>query len=266
MSLTPAQLAAREGRLTASQVACLMTGDEAKILNLWRGLVGDPAYVEDDLSDVWAVNLGSVTETLSLDWYERKHAPVTRRGEVVVHPTVDWAACTLDGWDDSLPGPVECKHVGGFEPRATVIQRYMPQIHWQMVCTASRRAAISIIEGAREPVVEIVEWDEGYAAEIWNRAAAFWRCVETLTPPVALPAVAAPVKAEKVVDMATSNEWGDAAGTWLADAPAAKRAAKAEKALKALVPADAARCHGHGVQITRDRAGRLSVKEYDNDR
>jgi hypothetical protein len=35
----------------------------------------------------------------------------------------------------------------------------------------------------------------------------------------------------------------------------------AEKDLKGLVPLDAVRCHGHGIEIRRDRAGRLSLKE-----
>lgn len=261
MSLTPAQLAAREGRLTASRVACLMTGDEAKIYDLWLEMVGDPRYVAEDLSGVWPVQLGSVTEALNLAWYELKHGPVTRQGEVVCHPLHDWAACTLDGWDASLPGPVECKHVGGYEAIAKVVERYQPQLHWQMIVTGSYAAALSIIEGAREPVVQIVPFDSDYGAELWRRAEAFMACVESLTPPVALAPVAGPVKAEKVIDMTGANEWASHAADWLANAAAAKTAAKAEKDLKALVPADAAKAHGHGIQITRDRAGRLSLKE-----
>jgi predicted phage-related endonuclease len=99
--LNAAQMKARDGKLTASRVACLMTGDNDKILNLWRELVGDPAYVEEDLSNVWAVQLGTATEELNLDWFERRTGKkVTRRGEVVIHPECDWAACTLDGWID----------------------------------------------------------------------------------------------------------------------------------------------------------------------
>lgn len=97
--LSPAQLEAREGKLTGSRVACLMNGDEEAMMNLWREMVGDPAFVPDDLSGVWAVQLGSFTEPLNLDWYERKNGvQVIRRGEVVVHPDYLWAAATLDGF------------------------------------------------------------------------------------------------------------------------------------------------------------------------
>ena len=36
---------------------------------------------------------------------------------------------------------------------------------------------------------------------------------------------------------------------------------EAEKVLKSLVPADAKRCTGYGVRITRNRAGSLSLRE-----
>ena len=97
--LSPTQIEARKGKLTASRIACLMDGTQAEILNLWRELVGDPKWVPEDLSQVWPVQLGSATEELNLDWYElRTGKKVIRRGEVVVHPEYEWAAATLDGW------------------------------------------------------------------------------------------------------------------------------------------------------------------------
>ncbi|KAF0138657.1 MAG: hypothetical protein FD153_1184 [Rhodospirillaceae bacterium] len=95
---SPAQRRARDGKLTASRVGVLMNGDEAAIYALWREMIGAPDYKPEDLSDVWAVQLGSCTESLNLDWYERRTGrSVTRRGDVVVHPTLPWAAATLDG-------------------------------------------------------------------------------------------------------------------------------------------------------------------------
>lgn len=261
--LSPTQIAARDGRLTASRIACLMTGDTDKILNLWRELTGDPSFVPEDLSGIWAVQLGSHTEVLSLDWYERRTGkPLSRRGDVVVHPKCDWAACTLDAWDDDLGAPVECKHVGGFEPTANIIARYMPQIHWQMIVTGASKGVFSIIEGAREPVIEVIDRDAVYAAELWSRAERFMQCVFDLTPPVIVEPVAAPaVKAEKLYDMTGKNEWASEAVTWITTKQASKDYAAADKALKALVPADAAKCSGHGISISRNKAGSLSIRE-----
>lgn len=258
--LSPTQLAAREGRLTASRVACLMTGDKERVLNLWREMVGDPDYVEEDLSDNWAVQLGSCTEGLNLDWYERKHGAVTRRGEVVLRE--DWQAATLDGWANDHP--IECKHVGGWEKLDVIVARYQPQMHWQMLVTGAPRCALSVIVGASEPVVEIVPFNKPYAIELRSRAWAFMQCVRTLVPPVVLEPAAAPIPHEKMktYDMTGDNHWASEAVVWLEHCAAAKLCRDAEKEIKGLVPIDAARAHGHGVVVTRNKAGHLSLKEY----
>ncbi len=258
--LSPAQITARDGKLTASRVACLMTGDEAKIMNLWRELVGDPAFVPEDLTGVWPVRLGEFTEPLNIEWFSRKHGAVSRIGEVVAHAN-GWAAATLDAWSDDNACPVECKHVGGREPIETIIERYQPQLHWQMIMTDARKIALSVIMGANEPAVEFLPFDEAYAAELMKRATAFMECVWTLTPPFAQAPVTAPVKPEKTYDMTGNNSWAVDAHLWLDNYGAARVAKDAEASLKGLVPADAMRCHGYGVEIKRDRAGRLSLRE-----
>lgn len=258
--LSPTQLSQREGMLTASRVACLMTGDAEKIMDLWREMVGDPGYVPEDLSEVWPVRLGECTEQLNLDWFELKRGPVTRRGDVVIHAN-GWAACTLDGWSSLHNCPIETKHCGGHEPFETLVERYQPQMHWQMIVTGAAECALSIILAAREPVVDFIQKDDAYAAELMNRAAAFMECVRTLTPPVDIARpVAAPVPG-KAYDFTGRNEWAAEAATWLENIEGKKKAEGAEKALKALVPSDATKCTGHGVSITRDRAGRLSLRE-----
>lgn len=260
--LSPNQLAQRDGKLTASRVACLMTGDADKIINLWRELVGDPAFVPEDLSDIWAVQLGSHTEVLNLDWYERRTGkPLSKRGDVVVHPSYDWAAATLDGWDGDLSAPVECKHVGGFEPTAKILERYAPQAHWQMMVTGATQCVFSIIEGAREPLIETVRLDLDYAAELLTRARAFMECVRTLTPPVALAPIAAPVVPVKTYDMQGNNAFASEAVSWLLNRQAAKDFASSEKSIKAMTPADAIKCHGYGITVSRNKAGSLSIRE-----
>lgn len=182
--LTPEQLKARDGKLTGSVVGCLMSGNLDKQIALWRELVGDPDFKRDDLRGVWAVQLGSETEQLNLDWYERKtHHEVTRRGEVVDHPNIKWAAATLDGYDSVLGIPVEAKHVGGYEPRATIVERYRPQCHWQMIVLGSDTCALSIIEGARAPVIETIEMNVDYAETLLGRAARFMQHVWRMVPP-----------------------------------------------------------------------------------
>ena len=257
--MSPEQRAKRAGKLTASRVACLMTGDASAILRLYQEMIGEET--PEDLSHVWAVRLGEATEQLNLDWYEMNGSPVTHRGEVVTHPNYCWAAATIDGWDDVLGCPIECKHVGGREPLEVVIDRYQPQMQWQMECTGATQCALSVIMGANAPVVEYIERDSGYAAEMVKRGKQFMDCVAAGCPPVTLDPMPPPVDASKIYDMAGNNSWAASAADWIETRPAAERCRDAEKILKAIVPADAKKCHGHGVQITRDRAGRLSLRK-----
>ena len=290
MSLTPEQRAAREGKLTASRVGVLMNGGDEALYDLWRELTGDPSHVPADLSDVWAVQLGTVTEELNLDWYQRRTGrEVTRRGEVVISRERPWASCTLDGWDGAYPsergqaGPgmarrgtagrgearqgmepavIEAKHVSGFEPLETIVARYTPQLMWQQYVTGSRLAVLSIIQGAREPVIEDVPLDDDYLAELLRRADEFWRCVVSLTPPVAPPPVAPPLPAAaRTIDMSGSNAWAAHASAWIEHRDGAVAFRTAEKEIKALVPEDASRAHGHGVEVKRARNGALRIGE-----
>jgi hypothetical protein len=257
--LSPSQIEARKGKLTGSRVAALMTGDAEKILRLYREMIGEAPEV--DLSDVWPVRLGEATEQLNLDWYEMRRNPLSRRGEVVIHPHYDWAACTLDAWDDTLCCPVEAKHVGGREPLETVIDRYAAQLQWEMEVTTADQCAISIIVAAAPPVVEYVPRDPDYAAEMIHRGAQFMECVARRIMPVHLAPVAAPVVVSKTYDMSGDNRWAAAAAAWLTTKVAARDHAEAEADLKAIMPDDARRCVGYGVVINRDRAGRLSLRE-----
>jgi predicted phage-related endonuclease len=262
--LTAEQQAARKGKLTASRVACLMTGDAVKIMQLYREMIG--AEEPENLDHVWPVRLGEATEALQLDWYEMKNGgAVSRRGEVVVHPTLTWAAATLDGWDDVLRSPIEVKHVGGREPLEIIIERYWPQMGWQMFVTGADRCALSVIMGSSEPIVEFIDRDEEYIAEMVSRGQQFMGFVAKRNPPVVLPAVAAPIVADKSYDLSQNNTWSNYAAEWIETRSAAERCKGAEKILKEAVPADAKKAFGCGVRISRDRAGRLSLREDKNE-
>src|SRR5262245_9200028 len=257
--LTEAQIKARAGKLTGSRVACLMTGDVEKIMALYLEMIGEGE--PEDLSQVWPVRLGEATEQLNLDWFEARNGLLTRRGDVVVHLRYPWAAATLDAWCDALGCPVEAKHVGGREPLEVVIDRYQPQMQWQMEVTGAVECALSVIMGANEPIVEFIPRDAEYAGEMINRGRQFMHCVETRRVPVVLEPVAPPADATKIIDMTGNNEWASRAHEWLANLDAADTVKEAEKILKSMVPAEAKKCHGHQIQITRDRAGRLSLRE-----
>lgn len=258
MSLTAEQRAAREGKLTASRVKVLMTGDRPGIHRLYLEMIGEQQ--EENLDDVWAVQLGAYTEKLNLDWYERKNSVVlTRRGEVVTHPTFTWGAATLDGWDPNLSCPIECKHTGGREPMEVIVDRYQPQMQWQMFCTGAAKCALSVIAGANEPVVDFIDMDDAYTRVMLDRAEYLMMCVDMKTPPVELDPVQAPIEANAIVDMNRSNTWGSAAHNWKAHKEDAGLFEQAKDDLKALMPAEAKKAFGFGVEVRRDRAGRRHI-------
>lgn len=260
MSLTAEQQAARAGKMTASRVAVLMRGDADGIMRLYREMVG---YLpEENLSDVWPVQLGSATEQLNLDWYVKKYRhTVIKRGFVTIHPTLEWMAATLDGWDSDDSHPIECKHCGGFEPIEVLVDRYQPQCQWQMLVTDAKLCALSVIMGAREPVVEFIKCAPAYQQEMLERADYFMMCVALKKPPVHMAPIEPPGEPEAVYDMRGNNAWADYAVTYLENEDAADRYEEAKKGLKALVPEDAKRVHGAGIRVTRDRAGRLHIRK-----
>lgn len=256
--LTQAQLKARDGKFTGTCANIVMSGDEAEILSLWNqmlGLEGPP-----DLSGVWPVRLGEATEALNLEWYVRKYGPVSRVGEVVIGDP-QWMAATLDGYDETNHRVVECKHVGGREPLETIVARYQPQMHWQMMVAVCEECALSVIMGANEPIVEIVPFVPEYGMELFSRASAFMLCVQTLTPPVAVPAVEPPVIPAKEYDFNGNPDWQLLALRWTQSYGAAQIAKECEASIKKLVPQDAKKAFGAGIVVTRNRAGSMSLRE-----
>jgi hypothetical protein len=228
----------------------------------WQRLVGDPDYVEEDLSDVWPVQFGSYIERFALDWHERKTGyAMERRGEVVTHPLMAKVSCTLDAWRALDNCVIDCKAIGQWRKLDDALPYYTAQMVVQRACVGAARAALLVVHGGGEPAEHPVEWTEDYEVAVWTRVAWFLGCVETLTPPVAPKPVAAPVTAVKVVDMAGSNAWAEWAPKWLDNLAAAKVFDSAAKELRGLLDADAKRAFGHGIEAIRNARGAVTLKE-----
>jgi hypothetical protein len=147
-----------------------------------------------------------------------------------------------------LSCPVE-PNVGGHEPIETIVDRYQSQMQWLMECTTADQCGLSVIFGASVPVVEYIERDAGYAAEMVIRGRLFMECVRQRREPVQLPPPPPPpVVVSKNYSMDGSNKWADAAVTWLTTKVAASDHAAAERTLKELVPPDEKACTGYSVK------------------
>lgn len=260
--LSPSQLQARDGKVTASFLPKLMSGDTAAIMNEWRRCIGDPDWEAEDLDGKWPVAFGSFIEPFALDWHEGKTGQtLTRRGEVVVHPERPHFCCTLDAYRPSDNTVIDCKAPGMWRKIDDVLAQYIPQMVGQRACVGAQNASLLVVHGGSEPVEYPVTWDDVYEAEVWTRVDAFWLCVQTLTPPCEVPAIPTPVKAAKIYDFGTHNQWCAEAVTWLTTRDAAKDFSAAEKTLKGLIPADASGVTGAGIHATRNKAGSISIRK-----
>lgn len=260
--LTEAQKRVRECRIGASFVPVLMAGDEAKIMREWMRLTDHPNYVEEDLSGSWPVHFGTVIEKYALDWHEKKTGRIlTRRGESVIHPERDYVSCTLDAFREDDRCAIDCKAPGCWRKLDEVLAYYVPQMIVQRGCTNAISTALLVVHGGAEPEEHSVAWDAAYESEVWQRIDWFWSCVADLTPPCVIAPAPAPVVADKAVDMAGNNEWPGLAAQWLENKDAARAFTVAEKSIKGIVPADAKRAFGSGIEVSRAKNGNLKITE-----
>lgn len=261
VGLTPEQLVERRGYIGGSDARAIMEG---RWHHLWLEKTG--RVEAEDLSGNLAVQLGLHTEQLNLDWFERQTGhQVMARGEIRVHPYFGFARVTLDGMTEH-PATVQAKWCNPWSAIEQIEQWHMAQVHHEMIVCGCELAFLSVITG--KPSYELIEirMDSEYSKELLERERAFWNYVDTDTPPPDTEPVAAPVKilAWRSVDLSKSNAWTTAAVDWLEHKESARKFDKAAKSLRELVDPDVNRAHGKGVEIVRNKAGSLSIREMKN--
>lgn len=257
-----AWLEKRRHYIGGSDANILMSGNEEKIHRLWQIKTGQAE--EEDLSWVLPVQMGIATEELNLRWFEHETGmKIYNRGEHIVLVEHPFMACTLDGrvaGDGSVP--FEAKHVNAFTNFDEQREKYWPQLHHNMAVTGASAAWLSVFLGTLKYEYERIECDNAYLAALLDRETAFWKHVESGTPPTAFAPVVAPAPpAVKEYDMAGHNGWAIHAAAWKSTRMEADQFKQAEKTIKSFTPDDAARAFGHGIECKRDKAGRLRIRE-----
>lgn len=260
--LTPEQIVKRRLSIGGSDANIIMSGDPQAVLGLWEIKTGRAEA--PDLSEVLPVQMGIATEELNRRWYRLKSGnEVTAAGRECAAPGFDFLTCTLDGLVDAERAVFEAKHVNAFSNVDEVAQKYMPQVHHNMLCTGRSRAVLSVFLGTLKYEHFLIESDPFYAATLLENETAFWSHVKSDTPPGALPTIVTPgaKTAIRRVDMKTSNAWATHASKWRASKDIAKQFETASKELKALVEDDVAEAFGHGICATRAKNGNLTIRE-----
>jgi predicted phage-related endonuclease len=240
-----------------SDATRIMAGDT---LALWEEKTG--RREPEDLSGVLPVQIGSFTEPFNVAWFEMQ----TGRAVTVNKARLwcDFMHCEVDGFTDYGATVFEAKHLNPFKTdMGAILERYIWQLHHIMQVAERDRAVLSVLFGNTGFEYVEIDKDPDIMARLLDAEAAFWRHVQDDTPPpsAAPETVAIAFDDMREVDMTGDNQWGDAAATFVEHKGAAKAFEGAKKALKEITPADARRCFGAGVEITRGKSGALTVKE-----
>jgi len=231
----------RRSFIGGSDARIIMGDDETALLRLWREKRGE--VEPEDLSSDLLVQLGSVTEHLNRQWYEKNTGEaVTEVQRHVFHAVHCWMAATLDGRVEATGAVFEAKFMlpWNFSEEAAA-EKHMAQLQHNMWVTASRTAALSIITGGGKWVEITIPADPLYQHLLLTAERKFWRCVETGEPP-RLFGIEPPrprVDAVRVVDMSGSNSWAEFAGIFCRTRAAYFEHDTAKAELKKLVPEDA---------------------------
>src|SRR4051794_10130532 len=137
----------RRAFIGGSDARIIMGEDETALLRLWREKRGE--IEPEDLSNNLIVQLGTVTEHLNRQWYERNTGHlVTEVQRRVFHPVKRWMAATLDGVVEGTGAVFEAKFMlpWTFSEEAAA-EKHMAQQQHNMWVPASRTAVPSILLG-----------------------------------------------------------------------------------------------------------------------
>jgi hypothetical protein len=250
----------RRSFIGGSDARIIMGSDEAALIQLWREKRGE--VEPEDLSGNLIVQLGAATEELNRSWYERhtgrRVIGVQRR---VKHSAIPWMVATLDGIVEGTKAVFEAKFMlpWSFSEEAAA-EKYMAQLQHNMWVTHLRTSVLSIITGGGKWVEITIPMDPLYLSVLVSAEKKFWRCVQSGETPHLINAEPprSRIEAIRIVDMSSSNSWGEFAALFRNTRSAFLDHERAKSELKALMPEDAKEAIGHGVRAKRSKSGAVS--------
>src|SRR6201988_3846627 len=240
----------RRTLIGGSDARIIVGDDEAALFRFWREKRGE--IEPEDLSGNLLVQLGVVTEELNRRWCEANTGQViTDVQQPIRHPALRWMAATLDGRIAGSDAVFEAKFMlpWSFSEEAAA-EKYMPQLQHNMWVEAARTAVLSVITGGGKWVEILAHADPLYQHLIVTAERKFWRCVEIGKQPqvLGLEPPKPRLEAARIVDMPSSNAWGEFASIFTRTRAAHVEHEQAKAELKTLIPEDAKEAIGHGVR------------------
>src|SRR5437773_8363059 len=240
-----------------SDARVIMGSDEAALVRLWPEKRGEAE--PEDLSGNLIVQLGSATEALNRNWFERNTGQTV---ECVQHrrrhPVLRWMGATLDGLVAGSGAVFEAKFMlpWSFSEEAAA-EKHMPQLQHNMWVTNAKAAVLSIITGGAKWLEIKISADPLYQHLLLTAEKKFWRCVEGGEPPRLFGAgpPRARVEAVRIVDMSSSNAWAEFSNMFRRTRDAYLEHENAKAELKGLMREAAKEAIGHGIRAKRSKSG-----------
>jgi predicted phage-related endonuclease len=253
-------LCIRRQYVGGSDARVIMGDDEAALVRLWQEKRGE--LQPKDHSGNLLVQLGLATEHLNRLWYERATGQVVKDVQSWVrHPVIRWMAATLDGIVEGSGAVFEAKFMlpWSFSEEAAA-EKHMAQLQHNMWVTNATAAALSIITGGGKWLEIKISADSLYQHLLLTAEKKFWRCVESGEPPRLFGAEQprARLEAVRIVDMSSSNAWGEFSNVFRRTREAYLEHENAKAELKGLMPEDAKEAIGHGIRGKRSKSGAVS--------
>lgn len=266
-------LSARKKKLGGSEINIIASGNKEKIHNLF--LEKTDQREPDDLTLIWPVIMGHITETVNLEWTEHYlQTTINMRQQVIEGKKNPFMRCTLDGVIENyknkiavidakftLGRPVKDEAWGDVIPR--LIRYYAPQLHWNAYLLQEyldkpvEYGLLSFIRGGDKPILEEMQIDTAYQEELIELGKYFMNCVDLGFEPDEIPTTTDFVpQADLVpVDMEKDERWRSFALQIIQTAGANKIFKESSDKIKKLVPPNASEATGHGVKIKVQRNG-----------
>ena len=264
VGLTQEMIDARRKGIGGSDAGKIMDGSWH---DLWEIKTGRSEG--DDLSDIFHVQLGHITEWFNLEWLKKEH-PVDlmqRPTNIVRSDKHEFMQCIPDalGIWEGKQCVIDAKHTNQWSDADSMYKRYYWQLTHNAYVTESEVCIISPIYGNQFGPPIVWEVDPMHTTKLIEAERSFWWHVQNDVEPeddsrgssVPLPSLDDMIE----IDMEGNNEWASLAVDFKENKEQHDKHAKAKKGLRSLVEDNMKLARGHGVTAKRgnDKRVRISI-------
>jgi predicted phage-related endonuclease len=232
----------------------------------------------EDLSGIFRVQLGKVTEEYTIDWTEKLFGlEIGRRQQWLQSEQYPWLTATIDGASQGSPyGGSSCcfdaKHSNAWATEQTIFDSYYWQIQQQAYVGGFEDGAIPFIAGNNwGGVVEVAIDPFAFESEMLPRLVELWQCVVDDKPYDEPKVIVAPVLDGMMThDFTVKGSAEESKLNWALEAvghasslnrdkPKAELFETTKVALRGIVPDDCRSLKLPGIDVRRSKAGTLSI-------